>query len=194
MQNLRLFLAIDIPSNIREELTKIQSQFKSLDLDASWVRPGNIHLTLKFLGNTEPEKIPQIVEVMNTCVNSIGPFSLSLTKIGGFPNLNRPRVLWVGLADSQGSLVSAQKNIDRNLSRLGYDTDNKPFFPHLTLARFKSPKGGQEIKHKIASFNMDENKPFTITSIKLYKSELTPRGAIYTSLHEFNINPTGTHH
>jgi len=194
VQNLRLFLAIDIPSEIREELTKIQNHFKSLSLSASWVRPDNIHLTLKFLGNTEPEKIPQIVETMNTCVGSIAPFSLSLTEVGGFPNLNQPRVLWVGLADSQGFLVSAQKNIDQNLSRLGYDADNKPFFPHLTLARIKSPKGRQGIKEKIASLNMDETKPFCISSIKLYKSDLTPRGAIYTSLHEFNINPSGTHH
>ena len=191
---MRLFIAIDIPAKIREGLTKIQNHCKSLDLNASWVRPGNIHLTLKFLGNTEPEKIPQIVEIMNTCVKSIAPFSLSLTEVGGFPNLNQPRVLWVGLADSQGSLVSAQKNIDRNLSRLGYDTDNKPFFPHLTLARIKSPKGRQEIKHKVANLPGEDKKPFSVKSIKLYKSVLTTRGSVYTSLHEFNINPSGAHH
>jgi len=188
-----LFLAIDIPSEILEGLTKIQNHFKSLDLDASWVRPGNIHLTLKFLGNTEPEKIPQIVEMMNTCVNSIAPFSLALTEVGCFPNQNRPRVLWVGLADSQGSLVSAQKNIERNLSRLGYDTDNKPFFPHLTLARIKSPKSGLGIKEKITNLPGEDKKPFSVKSIKLYKSELTPQGAIYTSVHEFNIKPSGAH-
>jgi 2'-5' RNA ligase len=165
-----------------------------MNLNASWVRPGNIHLTLKFLGNTEPAKIPQIVEIMNTCVKSIAPFSLSLTEVGGFPNLNRPRVLWVGLVDSQGSLVSAQKNIDRKLSCLGYDTDNKPFSPHLTLARIKSPKSGLGIKEKIANLPNEDKKPFSVKSINLYKSELTPQGAIYTSVHEFNIKPSGAHH
>jgi 2'-5' RNA ligase len=188
---LRLFLAIDIPSEIREGLTKIQNHFKSLDLDASWVRPGNIHLTLKFLGSTEPEKISQIVDIMNTCVKSTAPISLSLNEVGGFPNLKQPRVLWVGLADAQGSLVSAQKNMDRNLAKLGFEADKKIFFPHLTLARIKSPKGRQAIKHKVASLQMGEKKTFSVTSIKLYKSELTPRGAIYTSLHEFNIKPSG---
>ena len=189
---MRLFLAIDIPSDIREGLTKIQNQLKALDLKASWVQPDNIHLTLKFLGNTEPGKIPQIVEIMNACVKSIVPFSLSITEIGAFPSLNRPQVLWVGLADLQRSLVSAQKNIDQNLSRLGYDADNKLFFPHLTLARIKSSKGGQAINKNITNLPSEDKKPFSVKSIKLYKSELTPRGAIYTSLNEFNINPSGS--
>jgi 2'-5' RNA ligase len=142
------------------------------------------------LGNTEPARIVDIIDKVNTSVKSIAPFDLSLTKVGGFPNLNQPRVLWVGLKNSQGYLVSAQKNIDRNLSTLGFEAENKTFFPHLTLVRIKSPKGRQEIKNRIASLNMDEQKSFFVSSIKLYKSELTPRGSIYTSVHEFRLKPS----
>ncbi|MFQ5716412.1 MAG: RNA 2',3'-cyclic phosphodiesterase, partial [Nitrospinales bacterium] len=142
METVRAFIAVDLPPFAKETVAEAQDYFKSLDLDAAWVKPGNIHLTLKFLGDIE---VPKIAEIQRSVAPAVGQFpciSVSLGKVGVFPNLNRPRVLWIGLEDAAtGSLESLRDTIENQLQAVGFKPELKKFSPHLTLGRIKSARG-----------------------------------------------------
>ncbi len=185
---MRLFLAIDIPNSAREKIIEIQNHFRTLNLDATWVKPANIHLTIKFLGDTDPALIPRIKNSMSAIANATPPFQTLLGNVGVFPNLKRPRVLWVGLEDQEGHLARLQKHMEKAMTALGFAPDNKASVHHLTLARMKSTKGKERLKEKVESHPQIEGEPFDVSSVKLIKSQLAPQGSVYTVLEEFVLN------
>ena len=203
MAALRTFIAIDVPPAVLDTITRIQNRFKSLGLHASWVKPGNIHLTLKFLGDTDPDRIPGIQNKLTETLAPFAPFRLSLSSAGVFPNTKSPRVLWVGLKDEEGTLETLQTVIEKTLESAGFPMDQRSFSPHLTLARIKSPwgikssketklpKGKKELKDELDAVNQEgiAPHPFDVGEIKLYESQLTPKGSIYTVLANFKLNP-----
>ena len=137
----RLFLAIDIPPHAKEIIVSIQNRFKTLGVNASWVRPGNIHLTLKFLGDTPSERVTDIRKSVSEAVKSYPVFKVALDGISLFPNKKNPRVLWIGLKDPYNHLRNLQGKIDAKMGQLGFPREKKKFNPHLTLARIKPSKG-----------------------------------------------------
>lgn len=197
MAALRTFIAIDVPPAVLDTIIRIQNRFKSLGLHASWVKPGNIHLTLKFLGDTDPERIPGIQDELTQILKPFTPFRLSLDSTGVFPDTRRPRVLWVGLKDEEGTLETLQASIEKNLGSLGFPIEDRPFSPHLTLARIKSPKGikspkeKKELINELDALNQEgiDPHPFDVGVVNLYESQLTPKGSIYTVLANFKLNP-----
>jgi 2'-5' RNA ligase len=200
---LRTFIAIDVPPAVLDTITRIQNRFNSLGLHASWVKPGNIHLTLKFLGDTDPDRIPGIQDKLTETLASFPPFRLSLNSAGVFPNTKSPRVLWVGLKDEEGTLENLRAGIEKALEVIGFPTEQRPFSPHLTLARMKSPKGiksskgikspkgKKELKDELDAVNQEgiDPHPFDVGELHLYESQLTPKGSIYTVLANFKLNP-----
>jgi RNA 2',3'-cyclic 3'-phosphodiesterase len=188
---LRTFIAIDVPPAVLDTITRIQNRFKSLGLHASWVKPGNIHLTLKFLGETDPDRISGIQNKLTETLAAFAPFRLSMNSAGVFPNTQRPRVLWVGLKDDDGALETLQSNIEKALESVGFPIEHRPFSPHLTLARVKSPKGKKELKDELDAVNQEgiDPHPFDVVGVHLYESQLTPTGSIYTVLANFKLNP-----
>jgi len=188
---LRTFIAIDVPSAVFDTIIRIQHRFKSLGLHASWVKPGNIHLTLKFLGNTDPDRIPGIQKKLTETLALSAPFQLSLDSAGVFPNTKNPRILWIGLKDEEDALNPLQANIENALESIGFPKEQKPFSPHLTLARIKSPKGKKELNDELDAVNQEgiDPHPFEVGEIHLYESQLTPKGSIYTVLANFKLNP-----
>jgi 2'-5' RNA ligase len=194
---LRTFIAIDVPPAVLDTITRIQNRFKSLGLHASWVKPGNIHLTLKFLGDTDPDRIPGIQNKLTETLAPFTPFRLSLNSAGVFPDTKHPRVLWVGLKDEEGTLETLQTAIEKALESVGFPREQRSFSPHLTLARIKSPWGikspkeKKELKDELDAVNQEGigSHPFDVSEIKLYESQLTPKGSIYTVLANFKLNP-----
>jgi len=194
---LRTFIAIDIPPSVVKAITVIQNRFKSLGLHASWVRPGNIHLTLKFLGDIDPNQVPGIRDKITVALAPLAPIEVSLDRVGVFPDLKRPRVLWVGLKDEKGALETLHFGIEQALASAGFPADLRPFSPHLTLARIKSPKGikslrgTKELQNELDALLSEgiAPTPFYAGSIQLYESQLTPKGSIYTVLANFKLNP-----
>jgi len=194
---LRAFIAIDVPPAVLDTIIRIQTRFKSLGLHASWVKPGNIHLTLKFLGETDPDRIPGIQNKLAETLSPFAPFQLSLGSVGVFPDTKNPRVLWVGLKDEEDALKTLQTGIEKALESIGFPREQRPFSPHLTLARIqssreiKSPKGKKELKNELDAINQEgiDPHPFDAGVIHLYESQLTPKGSIYTVLANFKLNP-----
>lgn len=188
---LRTFIAINVPPAVLDTIARIQNRFKSLGLHASWVKPGNIHLTLKFLGDTDPDRIPGIQITLTETLASLARFQLSLDSAGVFPDTNNPRVLWLGLKDREGALETLQTGIEKALEQIGFPREQRPFSPHVTLARIKSPKGKKELKSELDALNRQgiTPHPFDVGEIQLYESQLTPKGSIYTVLANFKLNP-----
>ncbi|MCH8313393.1 MAG: RNA 2',3'-cyclic phosphodiesterase [Nitrospinae bacterium] len=185
MRDLRLFLAIDVPNSVREKITEAQSFYKTLNLDAAWVKPANMHLTVKFLGDTPSGLIPAIKDRMAEIAISTPPFSLTLGKMGVFPNVSRPRVLWIGLENREDHLGSLKTRVEKEMASLGFPPDKQKPVHHLTLGRIKSSKNREDLKKALQSAQRIEMDPFEISSIQLIKSELTPKGSIYTVQEEF---------
>ena len=194
MRDLRLFLAIDIPNSIREKITGAQRFYKTLNLDAAWVKPANMHLTVKFLGDTPSDLIPAIKARMVEVANSTTPFSVTLGQVGVFPNASRPRVLWVGLEDRKDHLGSLKRRVEQKIASLGFPLDKQKPVHHLTLGRIKSAKNKAGWKKALQSAQRIETDPFKISSVQLIKSELTPKGSIYTVQEEFVFTGSITRH
>ncbi len=198
---IRAFIAIELGNSIRAELASIQAKLKTAGADIKWVAPENIHLTLKFLGNVEREKITAIKNALDTITPQTQPFSISLSEINAFPNLNSPRVVWVGVgqcmdgasrpSNQHANLTLLTSEIEEQLEKLGFPKEARPFFAHLTLGRARSPKGREKLKEIIEDINkcrgLINQTPARISHISLFQSTLTPAGPIYKDLYEAKL-------
>jgi 2'-5' RNA ligase len=183
---MRAFLAVDPPEEIFNEIIKIQERLKkTIGGDIRWVRPEGIHLTLKFFGYVYQSDVANISLVVKNNVANMKALMLNVRNLGAFPSVNRPRVLWLGLDGDTDALISLQAQIDTGFQDYGFKKEERPFRPHLTLARVKEPKGLAGLAEAVNK-NEDYNAgSFTISGLTLFKSELRPTGAIYTELSHF---------
>lgn len=149
-----------------------------------------MHLTLKFLGNISANKVTDITGAMEQASQGVSPFQLQITEVGAFPNLKRPRVLWVGIKGEVDKLVSWQQRLDNGLVPLGFAKEARPFTPHLTLARLRdncSPVDSLHLGETVANAQVKVNYKFTVTSLNLMRSQLLPTGAVYSRLAEVKL-------
>ena len=149
-----------------------------------WIRPDNIHLTLKFLGDIETASINEIRGVMDESVRGQAPISLKAKGIGVFPGIKRPRVIWTGVSGQVNQLLECQKRFAENLDRIGFPKENRPFKAHLTFGRIKNRLDPKRLAGALAEFSGFESEEFVADRVILYKSDLKPTGAVYTKLVE----------
>ena len=185
-KSIRSFLAIDLPAEVLNKIRTIQNQLKkTIEGSIGWTRPEGIHLTLKFFGNISENDISNITMVIENHVNRIKPLALNAGNLGVFPTLARPRVLWLGVGGDVEPLAGFQKSIDSALQDFGFEGENRPFRPHLTLARIKDPKSVIGLAKIMEKSDNYEAGHFHAGGITLFKSQLSPKGAIYTKLAYF---------
>jgi len=187
---LRSFIAIELPESIQSALSDIQKDFKKSDVDVRWVRPENIHLTLKFLGTIEESMAGSITDVLQKVSGNYGTFTMTLTGVGVFPHDRSPRVVWVGSKDSD-ILIDLQRDIDEGLASLGFEREKRKYTAHLTLGRVKSSRGKRALMEKIETYREREFGSFDVGTISLMKSDLGPEGAKYTRVAEFRLSKDG---
>lgn len=184
---IRSFLAIEIPRTILKKIEEVQDDLKSSRADVRWVNPEKIHLTLKFFGNIDESRIDPIVKSIERPTQTISPFSLKVRGVGAFPHLKNPRVIWMGLVDGKEVLVSFQKQLEKELEKIGFEPEERAFHPHLTLGRMKSSKGREELAGRMERHKEEEFGNFQVERVVLFKSDLKPTGPIYTPLREINL-------
>jgi RNA 2',3'-cyclic 3'-phosphodiesterase len=177
---MRVFVAIPLPSELKAKLVALQQEFGYISMGATWVREAGFHVTLKFLGEVQPGCLQSIVDGMLETVQRYRPFPLTLRGVGAFPNESRPRVLWVGLEQGGGVLRGLQKELEENLASRGFPSDERPYNPHLTLARLKQVKQHREFLTCISRHRDDEIGHFEVTCLELLESQLHPKGARYS--------------
>jgi RNA 2',3'-cyclic 3'-phosphodiesterase len=185
-KSIRAFLAIDPPQEIFNEIIKIQERLrKTLQGDIRWVKPEGIHLTLKFFGYIYDSDVANISDVVKNSVANMKALLLNVRSIGAFPSVNRPRVLWLGIDGDTDALINLQVKIDAGLESYGFKKEDRPFRPHLTLARIKEPKGLVGLAETVKKNEDYIAGSFTAGGLTLFKSDLKPTGAIYTKLDYF---------
>jgi 2'-5' RNA ligase len=186
MEQIRAFIAIELPQEIRLALNDLQNRLKSPDHSwVKWVDPQGIHLTLKFLGNVAAGKINEIIEAMGEAAKGTPALHLEVKGLGVFPNPRRVQVAWVGLGGDINRLSELQQRLEASLARLGFARESRPFTPHLTLARVRdraSAEDRQAFGQIITSARFETDYAFEVTAIGLIKSQLTREGAVYRQL------------
>lgn len=181
---MRLFWAIEIPDEIKSKLASVQEELKKLDLHAKWVEKQNIHLTVKFLGETDASMATDIKNSVLSALEGTSPFRISVSGFGTFGN--PARVIWSGIRDDDKKLFELHSKVDRALLSLGFEAEKRAFYPHLTLARLKSQRNVKLLRNKLIAMP-DTLGSFTANSIKLFNSTLTPKGAIYEVIETIEI-------
>jgi 2'-5' RNA ligase len=183
-RTVRIFLALDPPEGLLGEIGRVQNRLQGLiHGDVRWVRPEAIHLTLKFFGDVSERDVAKISAVAGKAAAGVRPFDLTIGGVGVFPDRYRqPRVIWLGMGGEAARLVTFQKGMERVLQEIGFPREERPFMPHLTLGRVLTPKGLTGLKGVLEKGEMYTAGRFTASGLGLFKSDLTPRGAIYTRL------------
>ncbi|MCM8773999.1 MAG: RNA 2',3'-cyclic phosphodiesterase [Candidatus Omnitrophica bacterium] len=175
---MRTFLAIPLSQNVKDYISEWENDFKCLKLDAKFVDCKNLHITLKFLGEINEDKIQPIKNIVDDVVKTFKPLEVKLVDFGFFPNRNNPRVFFIA-TDKEEELKKLAYNIEDRLENLGFVKEER-FKSHITLARFKSKRDIESLNKII--YNLKLNKSFLIDRIVLFKSMLTPSGPIYEEI------------
>jgi len=184
MTHFRGFIAIDIEAfpktvDFVNEVRNSGANIKAVELK-------NIHITLKFLGETNENLIDEIEKIIKDSIEGIEPFEIELKGAGVFPNLNYMKVMWIGIEHGE-KIGEISKKIDEQVSKLGFEREKRKFSAHLTIARIKSAKNKEKLQQIIEKYREAEFGKMKVESIKIKKSDLTPKGPIYTTLKDVKL-------
>jgi 2'-5' RNA ligase len=181
---IRVFVAVELSSEVREKISALQQQLNTTLPPMNWVRPESIHLTLKFLGSVEPSRISQLLSVLEPIGKRQNKFSVDVQDLGVFPHVKHPRIFWVGVTGKTHALQELVLEIEAVLEPLGFPLEDKPYHPHLTLARMTRENaivGSALVKNRI--FHSDQQLgTLPIDRFLLFQSDLDSFGATYTPL------------
>jgi len=185
-KTIRAFIAIELPVKIIDCLKEIQDELKHTSNKVTWVKPENIHLTIKFMGDIEADKVNRLTGFLEGAAAKSYSFDISVKGVGGFPTIDNPRILWVGIEDDK-NLSHLYDNLENGLAALGFEKEERPFKPHLTLGRIKFLKYKKGLKERIERFKDITLGKCRIDSICLFQSRLTPEGTVHTKLKEAKL-------
>jgi len=186
---MRVFVAMDLSDTVRSAISRFCDKLRPLCPNVKWVRVEGMHVTLKFIGEAKEPVISQIPAALAT-IKSREPAVMRFHGTGFFPSAKRPRVLWIGIAASP-NLPAIAADIEHSLQPLGVQSEDRDFKPHLTLARFESPRGLDALHGELQSAGDADFGVVRTTEFHLYRSELQRGGARYTRLQSFQFAPTG---
>jgi len=185
-KNIRAFLAIEPPEEILQTMVRLQEKLKrEISGRVSWTRPQGQHLTLKFFGDISGDDVQEISAAVQNRVASGLHLTLTIEKVGAFPDPRKPRVLWCGTTGDVDKLSALQNELDGDFAAIGFPQEDRPFRAHLTLARIKDSRGLAGLGEALTKHNAFDAGKFTCTELVLFQSKLTPQGAIYTRLATF---------
>lgn len=179
---LRAFVALGLPKAVAPLLGDLQEGLKRHRFAIRWVRPGGIHLTLKFLGDIPAAGIPDIVAALGKAAAGMAPLTLGVKGVGVFPGIKRPRVLWAGLCGETAGLMALQQAVEASLADAGVARDKRPFKSHLTIGRVKGHVPPTRLAEALQAFSIFRSDDFSADAVTLFKSDLQPGGAVYTCL------------
>lgn len=183
MKKIRTFIAVEMSLEVRTRAVELVEQLRPLGGDARWVEPHNMHLTLKFLGDVREEAIADVCRVVTKTAAEVSPLDIVLGGAGAFPDLRRPRTLWIGVTRGQAELVHLQSAIERSLAKRGFPKERRDYHPHLTIGRIRhsGPAMGElgELVQRHADFAAGGA---TIREVVVFASHLSSAGPTYEPL------------
>ena len=178
---IRTFIAVPIPEAVKGRIADLLQGLVSTGADVKWVRVDAVHLTLKFLGDVERERISAVTGAVRRAVSGFPKTAVHLAGTGAYPDIRRPRVLWVGVAEGSDRLRSLAEKVDAALAGDGFERETRPFSAHLTLGRVRSPRGVADAVSRMREANWDGGV-FEADTVAVMQSDLQRTGAVYTAL------------
>jgi RNA 2',3'-cyclic 3'-phosphodiesterase len=178
---MRVFIAVDVPNEIRKSLGDVQRALRPLSSSARWVAPESIHITLRFLGEVPDKRLDEI----NTALTGLTwkPFTITVHGVGFFPGTRSPRVFWAGM--EAPTMQGLAEQLDTRMESLGFDKEKRAFRPHITMARAKSTRIDSSLVSAAAKYEEHDFGSFPVDRIFLFKSTLKPSGAVHEKLKEY---------
>jgi 2'-5' RNA ligase len=183
----RSFFAAELNAEIAAGVRRIQGALTEQSTGVRWVRPEGIHLTLKFLGEVDPDLIEGIVRKAAELVQGLGPFTVGIRGGGGFPSAKNPRVIWIGVEDPSGMLTQLQARVEAGMEELGFMKEGRTYTPHLTVGRLRSGKGRGTVAQALEAIRASDLGSMEVREVILFRSLLKPTGAEYTKLGSFPL-------
>lgn len=190
---MRTFIALELPKEIKDSLADIQEQLRASAADVKWVKPENIHLTLKFLGDINEQQLTQIISILEEIGRDKLSFDISLSTLGAFPKITFPRVIWVGIDKGDNETQDIAQVLEEKIAKVGIPREDRPFSSHITIGRLRSGLNREKLTKNLEGLQKNfgkYKKEFLVTKITLFKSTLVPSGPIYETLKEANLKTT----
>jgi len=182
MDKARTFIAVPISAEVRRRLAEVEEELRASGADVKWVPEENLHITLKFLGYVEPERLEAVIRAVESAIDGAAAFDVSLSGVGAFPKPSRPSVVWVGVTTGGEELKALAERIEVALERIGFGREQRPFSAHITAGRVRSPKNLGRLHETIERLREEPAGSFRAESIAVMKSDLRPTGPIYTEI------------
>jgi 2'-5' RNA ligase len=185
-EKIRTFIALELSPEVKKEISRIIGELKKSDAEVKWVRPETVHLTLIFLGEVSLETLERIKGRLGEIAKGTKGFDIALNALGTFPHWERAKVIWVGTSQGSETANDLAETVKRAMQEEGFEREIRAFKSHLTLGRIRGSKNKSKLEEISSKVDV---KPISthISSIVLFKSELTPRGAIHTPLFKFKL-------
>ncbi len=184
---VRAFIAIELPDTIKEALGDLSQRLRPCGVRASWVKPERMHLTLRFLGEVSENDAERVGDFLEAAYRDLKPFEVTVAGVGAFPNLRRPSVVWVGVEPVRGSLARAQSVAEEAACHIGLPREKRAFRAHLTLARIKEERKADALTTLLEHERSFAGGSFSVRSVSLFGSRLTPKGPIYRHLRKIAL-------
>jgi 2'-5' RNA ligase len=188
MAKMRAFIAVETPPDVVGRATQLARQLSAAGADVTWVAADNLHWTVKFLGDVYPRELAEICQALGAAARTVPPFGMNVGGAGAFPNVARPRTLWLGAGDGGQGLVRLAEAVETEMTRIGFRREGRRFEPHLTIGRVRS--GGPEqaaLGELIAAQAAFEGGAMEVDEVVLFSSELRPQGPIYEALERVEL-------
>ena len=186
MTDPRLFVALPTPVALRESITRATAPLRHSGADVRWEEASKLHCTLKFLGPTPSALLPALEAALSAAARGSKVPSIVYRGIGGFPSLRDPRVLWIGMEETAGTLTTLQASVEERCAALGLPRDERAFHPHVTLGRVKSRRNIGELLETAETVTF-ESPATAVGTLALIRSDLRPSGSVYIVLREFPL-------
>lgn len=169
-------------------MARVIEQLRKSSADVRWEAPEKLHITLKFLGETQEHRIPQVMAALEEIGRQTASFPLQYASLGKFPPKGQPRVVWIGVSEGAESLTALAAIVDDSMSALGFEREERAFHPHVTIGRVKSARNMHDLLRRMESITF-ESQPTYVTHISLIRSDLKPSGSVYTTVKRFEVLP-----
>lgn len=179
VETIRTFICVEVPETIKERIASLQQELRKLAAQVSWVKPSNIHLTIKFLGDVPASQMETLRLAVGRAASAVNAFEIEVGRAGCFPSPRSPRVLWVGLADLPESLEQLHARVEEELALAGFAREAKRFSPHLTIGRIRVPKGASRVAEDLIARGFGPER-FRAREVVVMRSDLNPKGSVYT--------------
>ncbi len=184
---MRAFLAMEIDDYLKDDMIETQKILgNTTSARLKLVEKENLHVTMKFFGDVTDEKLEEIADTIDYVKEEYEPYSMKLSRVGAFPNIRRPKVIWIGCHDAEKTTADLMQNLDYNFEKIGFDLE-RSYHPHITIARVKQTYDEQRLSNNLKALQSNYYGEMEVYKLTLKSSTLTPKGPIYDTIEEFSF-------